>query len=628
MLTKIWWLPIRLGIPLAMFAGLTVCWPIRGELHFLIAYHLFRTAGLLVATPLNRAAILIVPALFLSVLLFRLAGYLHDAARRWTRTVLILLLLAIPFIIAHRYDFDRPVLQALHNIVDVLISDDYRFYTLLGGAGVLVLLAAGWRQGMRAIRWIGNGGARLTQPARMTGRICLRVAHVLGLLLLLGFLGIDLLAGFFALRATQTRRQHPNVIMIMVDTLRADHVGCYGYPRNTTPNIDRFAHDSTLYGKVIAQAPWTLWSVYSFLTSTYSDGVHFDLNMDTAAMRSGPPLLADILRNEGYSTNAVLSNPMFRFFPVFKQGFAYYDTLPTIELQGITSPAVTAATVQRLPSLKGAGPFFLYVVYFDPHAPYYSHPGFSFSDGMPGPRPVQLSPETNHTTQQPARCHAVEDKRDRYDSEIAFTDAEVGKLLVALKAQGLYDDSLIIFLSDHGEEFLEHGYQGHMYTLYNETLSVPLMVKLPGQRTGAVVGGEFPLLDLSPSILGFLQARTPADHALGVNAGFGAIQRCARKPIFSSSVEGVFSVQQGNMKYMSNALTGKQEIYDLSKDPWEQDNLAVVQPQLVAEWRTILSSRNGPPPAISSIHSDRGTDAVTMNKETLERLHSLGYLQR
>lgn len=631
-LTGKWWLPIWLGIPLAVIAALESCWPVHGDLYFLIANHLYYLAGVQIIVPLDLAMAFILPPLFLLTVLFTLTGRLNVSAGRWARAVLAVLVamlaLSVILVFLHRHRYDRIMLMALTNAANTLIPKEYRLYLLPGGGGALLLIgisARHWAGALhRGIRW-------LAQPTRAAGRLGLHAVSVLGWLLLLGCAGINLITGINAMHAAKIRVQKPNVIFIMIDTVRADHMGCYGYRRNTTPNIDRFAGDCTLFSKAIAQAPWTVWSVYSFMTSQYPDTMMIGAPHDPAQIPTDDPqkrrypMLAEVLKNQGYATHAVISNSVMLTYPEFTYGFDDYDLSPTACMNGSSSPFVTEGALRRLNCLqKGAS--FLYLLYADPHDPYIRHADHAFSDAKPGPVPAPISHAVNHTRQLPARCRTPAQETDAYDSEIAFTDHYVGQVLDALKAKGLYDSSLIILLSDHGEELREHGKLGHGDTLYDEVLTVPMMVKLPGQRRGAVIDGVFPLLDLMPSTLGALRLATPGLHPLGQDMDFAHLQRCTDQPIFSASMNGLLSIRTSGSKYIFVPALPAQELYRLLQDPWEQNNLAKKLPGEAARWEASLYKRRPPPLVFQYLHT-KGTPFPSFTKEQLDQLRTLGYLQ-
>jgi len=257
-------------------------------------------------------------------------------------------------------------------------------------------------------------------------------------------------------------------------------------------------------------------------------------------------------------------------------------------MDSTSSPAVTSSVIARLAHLTDRK-FFLYMVYVDPHAPYIQHQGLDFHGSPRSVRPVKIAKVPDTSSLRPHSCDKVTDAMAKYDSEIAFTDQYVGQVFAALKRNNLYDDSLIILLSDHGEELMEHGKTGHAKTVFNEVLSVPLIIKFPRQQRSRVVSGAFTLLDLAPSLLGYLHANDRAYPFQGDALMLDYLLRCPEKSIMSSGMPDQFTVRMDQYKYNLYTLTFAQELFNLSKDPWEQQNL--INDKSQRGWATILSSQ-------------------------------------
>jgi len=604
MMMNKWWLPIRLGIPLAVLTGLACCWPIRADLLFYNYYHLYFTAGKLVVGSIDRATAFIVPTL----LLFLFIGLLFRRFRWPARIAMIVAVVALYAAIAHLGRYDAPALQALDNLSSTMPTSSL-IVGLLGGCGLLFLLVLA----LRAI-W----------RVRALQRSVRGVGMASGMLLSLVFLFVNLATGMLYLRNVIGLHRQPNVIYIMVDTLRADHMGCYGYRRNTSPNIDSFAGESTLFSRTISQAPFTPWSVYSFMSSHYPD-------IPSVTQKSVPhyfqyPLLTDYLRERGYTTHAVISNDMVKMVTRFPESFDRYDDAMAADMEGSSSPGVTAAALRELDTMR-TGKHFLFLLYFDPHLPYIKHPGFTFDQETGKPRPRQLSQAVNHTAVCPEFTRRATDLTNGYDGEIAFTDQYVGKLIDALKARGLYDHSLIVFLSDHGEELMEHGHSGHMNTLYEEVLSVPLIIKFPQQRQGTVVGGTFQLLDLAPSVLGILDAGNPAYLLSGRDMQVHNLQTVPNRAINSSTINDARSVRDNDYSFIHPSLREPEELYRLRDDPWEQHNMRTRLPRLTQQWRRTLAARYLQSPLRGLLRPYPAMEQNPANAVPLDKLRSLGYAQ-
>ena len=434
-----------------------------------------------------------------------------------------------------------------------------------------------------------------------------------------------------ALSAVPTLGTGPNIIFIMVDALRPDHLGCYGYDLPTTPNIDRFAAESTRFEHAVAQSSWTLWSLESIMTSRYPN-VLLAAN-EGLKMRPGTelllyPTLAEVLKNQGYSTSAVVANPLLGIEPGFKQGYDSFDNAPAKVNMDCreTSPSVTEHATARLREVKEK-PFFLFLLYMDAHAPYYTNQGFTFGDSAKD-RAIRDVIAADHP---PVRMVERQEALREYDSEIGYTDHYLGLFFEELKKQGLYDDALIVFFADHGEEFLEHGGYGHMTTVYQEVLRVPLIVKFPGQQKGRVIAGTFPLLDLAPSVL--LQANIAAG-ALGMQGKaikLTALLRSAEQPFFAFTQQQVQSITNGQYKLIHGPCQGapgeppevKLELYDLTADPLERHNLVKEKPEVVANLLALLKEREVQPTTAEGKNPLATTDA-----ELLKQLEALGYINK
>ncbi|MFN0008802.1 MAG: sulfatase, partial [Planctomycetota bacterium] len=274
----------------------------------------------------------------------------------------------------------------------------------------------------------------------------------------------------------------PNVLFVSIDTLRADHLGCYGWPRPTSPNLDALASKSVVFESAQSSSSWTLPSLASLMTSMQASA-H---SCDQIASRLDPSYttMAEILRDSGYDTAFVASHVFLSAGYGLQQGFTHVDTRILQDESAITSPAVTDWGLAWLHDKAAADdgvPWFLWLHYFDPHAPYLVHEGISERFG-------------------------TETDLDRYDGEIAFTDQHLGRLLEAFERLGLAENTILVVVADHGEEFGEHGVQGHGYDLHEEVVRGPLIVRAPGiapRRVSEVV----PTVDVMPTLLELCGAR-------------------------------------------------------------------------------------------------------------------------
>ncbi|MHB0935098.1 MAG: sulfatase [Armatimonadota bacterium] len=592
---QLWCWPLVFGLPAALVLGGWVALPeIARQAMFRFGFT--RTACGLLAGTANQFTLY-------TAGFFALLALAVWAGRRARGRIGAVLRVALPLAVtgaaawylAHRNPLQAHSLrnQGMNLLESVLrgktAADLLLHPAVLTGVLALLVLVLFARRGRLAV--LAAAGRRLAFLLR-AGAIAIN-----GLLLLLaaGYAAVNLTAGYLHLQAARVLRDQPNIIFIMIDTLRADHVGCYGYDLPTTPHIDRFAAESTRFEHAVAQSSWTVWSVNSLMSSRYPErlftaGTHARDAIGEQGVGRYYPMLAEMLRDRGYATNAVVANPWLVETPTTSQGYAFYHDAPARVMESReTAPRVTDAVLRRTQAL-GERPFFFFAVYMDPHEPYFQHRDFRF-----GP---SRRDRTTGTTHSPAERALREDALRRYDSEIAYTDFHVGRLLAGLKAQGRYDNSLIVLFSDHGEEFLEHGEFSHRRTVYEEVTQVPLIIKRPKQRRGTVVRGTFPLIDLYPTLAAMLDVDAGRLGLQGQAAQLSSLLKCAEKPLYSATDEGPQCIRNGGYKYIRQLrppLPGhgaREELYHLPSDPLEQRNLIGAEPARAKALAALLETRD------------------------------------
>jgi arylsulfatase A-like enzyme len=357
----------------------------------------------------------------------------------------------------------------------------------------------------------------------------------------------------------------PLVVLYLVDTLRADHLGLYGYRRGTDPELRRFAQDAVVFDAAIASSSWTKPSVASLFTSLPASEhrcVQFYTPLDPSFVT-----LAERMREAGYATGAVVANRLVHAKDGrFDQGFAFFTSPPEPQ----RAAEVVDEALRFLDDRKGR-PTFLYVHALDPHSPYSPPPPF---DRRYGPAPTAARPasEPYHYRKRDDLARIVA----QYDGEIAYGDREFGRFVQALKQRGLYDRALIVFLSDHGEEFLDHGDWVHGHTLFDELVRVPLVVKYPGrQHAGRRVGHQVQLLDALPTILktqGLAVPAAPAVAGRPLEESFhaGAVERPA---VFETKYREyvAYGARTRAGKYVRQVSPQPREmLFDLTRDPRER----------------------------------------------------------
>ena len=367
----------------------------------------------------------------------------------------------------------------------------------------------------------------------------------------------------------------PLVVIYLVDTLRADHTTPYGYARDTTPELARFAEDAVLFESAVAQASWTKPSVASLFTSLLP-GRHRAVQLRDS-LDAGHVTLAEMLHNKGYTTGATIANSIIYLQGVnFDQGFDFFDGMHGAEKRPskmVEAAGVVDAALRWLDERPGF-PTFLYVHTVDPHVPYTPPPPF---DRMYEPHPA-----ADHNAVDPRVDYREPLDRDRfvaqYDGEIAYGDREFGRFVRGLRERGLYDRALIVFMADHGEEFQDHGGWLHGRSVYDELIRIPLIVKFPGQSdAGRRVAQQVQEVDILPTILESQGLPVPAPPVIAGRPLQAVIRGGAPEPPAVAEISHRGYVAHGMRtrtdKYVRVFSPAQAEMYfDLARDPKEQTN--------------------------------------------------------
>ena len=388
-----------------------------------------------------------------------------------------------------------------------------------------------------------------------------------------------------------------SVVLISIDTLRADHLPIYGYTKVATPALDALAAESVVFTRAYAHSPQTLPSHTSILTGLlpFEHGVRDNVGF---TLKSNPRMLQHYLRERGYATAAMVSSFVLRAETGLAQGFDTYDAQmppasPELSVGQVQrdGAATIAAAEKWLDGRTDGPPFFLFVHLYEPHTPY--------------------SP--------PARYG----RYDPYDGEIAYSDELVGRLKEALRSRGLYDDATVVLLSDHGEGLGDHGELEHGVFLYDESVRVPLMIKLPrGRNAGRRVDAPVQHIDVLPTLLAVAGVAP-----VGPLQGRSLVGAMAGEPLAETGVYGealyaryhfcwseLYSLTDSRYRYIR---APRDELYDLSRDPDERQNLAAAR----AETRVAMRGE------VERLLGNRGVDAPSrVSDEDRERLQALGYI--
>jgi arylsulfatase A-like enzyme len=414
-----------------------------------------------------------------------------------------------------------------------------------------------------------------------------------------------------------------SVILISIDTLRADHLGCYGHPLPTSPNLDAFAARGTLFEDAYAPAPWTLPSHVSLLTGLYP--TRHGVRTTDRRLADAIPSLATLLAQQGFETGAIVNAVIMRRQFGLAQGFSTYEMVPSYQSRVGNASRVTDAALRWLGDRRGRR-VFLFLHYYDVHSDYRSltryermfAPGPSRFDGSN----VQLADVRGGRL--PIDEEGAAHLARLYDAGIRQLDQELGRLFTRLRETGWLDDSTIVVTSDHGEEFLEHGGVLHGHTHYQELLRVPLILLGPTIPAGVRVRSPVSLVDVVPTLLALLGvAPHPGLDGIDLQAPWNAPggPPGARR-LFAAGGPGrtgdmIRSLRDGRHKLVLYKHSGRRELYDLVADPREQVNLVGMRPEVETRLWQELSRVVG--------LEGEAPDAPPIPGEVRRRLEQLGY---
>jgi len=395
-----------------------------------------------------------------------------------------------------------------------------------------------------------------------------------------------------ALAACGGPRRHPNVVLISIDTLRADRLPVYGYGAGSTPAIDALARDSVRFDAAYANYPLTLPSHVSLFTGLLPPRHGVRDNLGYRLDGAEHPTLATRLRAAGYATGGFVSAYVLRRDTGVDAGFDVYDApglgsrREFLDLAQRPGTATLAAARAWLAG-RGAGPFFLFLHLYEPHAPY--------------------------DPPEPYRSRF----QDPYDGEVATADAIVGQLLDDLRARGLYQDAIVALVSDHGEGLGDHGESKHGIFLYRATLRVPFLVKLPGaRRAGETVTTPVELVDVPNTLL--TATGLDADATLDGLDALGRLpaDRGTYAETFYPRLHFGWSELHAWTESRWSLVDGPAaELFDLAADPGQRENLLATERREAARLRAEIARRDAP------LAAPDATDA-----ETARKLAALGYL--
>jgi len=391
------------------------------------------------------------------------------------------------------------------------------------------------------------------------------------------------------------------IILISIDTLRADHLGCYGYPHKTSPNLDAFANESILFETVVSAVPLTLPSHSTMLTGTIPPYHGVRDNLDHQLDKSNLTL-AEILKDKGFATCGIVSAYVLDAVTDINQGFETYlddyeEVIKDAHDIGRRAHEATKLASDWLEKHCKDEKFFLFLHYYDPHTPY-----------------------------DPPEPFASTFAENLYDGEIAYTDNCIGVVIKKLKELGIYDSAMIIVTSDHGEMLGEHGESEHGFFIYESAIKVPLIIKMPSKTKPKRISELVGLVDIVPAVCSVTKIPVP-NHVQGKDLSV-YFKRKARaekeryiycESLFPTKHEAnsLLGVMTKRWKYIQ---TKRPELYDISNDPAEENNLLTSQSQRAHLLRENLK-------LIMEKQSYKGQRSNFLtNEESRAKLESLGYI--
>ena len=426
-----------------------------------------------------------------------------------------------------------------------------------------------------------------------------------------------------------------NVLLVSIDTLRADHLSCYGYQRPTSPALDGIAAAGVRFADANAPSPWTLPSHASLFTGLYPR--HHGVRDENRALGPRAATLAQVFSEHGYDTWGIVNAHyvsrrygLGRGFDRYSQHSEYANPQGTVIANkgGVIMDEALSWLDERDSEGAGARPFFLFLHFYDVHSDY--APTDEFRRRFARPYAGKLDGSTSQLLDLRDRGEDVsaEDVRflhDLYDAEIAQLDAELARLFRYLDERGLAERTLVVVTSDHGEEFLEHGSLLHGRTQYQEMLHVPLLMRGPGVAAGVTVEAPVGLVDVAPTVLELCGLSFPrnVDGTSLVPYWRDPSAVPAGRPLFAEADHNnaendvVRMVRVEQMKLCANRRSGAVELFDLSRDRAESENLATSDPERVIVLRERLEE------FLASTTAGEELDPVS--EEMRRLLDGLGY---
>jgi arylsulfatase A-like enzyme len=439
-----------------------------------------------------------------------------------------------------------------------------------------------------------------------------------------------------------------HVVLIIVDTLRADFLSCLNSSAAPTPHIDALAADGVLFRKAISSAPWTVPSVASIMTGMSP------LAHQVITTRSRMPdklnTLAEYMERAGYYTGAIGYNSNLARSRNISQGFFEYifpwpqgrhkslgsavlhNLYPSMLVSTVKTPMITELACDWI-ERNAQSSFFLWTHYLDPHKPYSPPPEY-LPEGEAPPRIGNSFSRTHHVRDGTLVPTFVERDwiRSLYRSEVEYIDDHVGMILETMRTLGIYDDALLVLTSDHGEEFWEHGGVAHSHSLHDELLWVPLIMKLPRSEHSGEIEATVSLEGILPTVLDLCEIKYEPQSISGKSlqpAIYGDTAGLDDLSVFSTGV-AVYGEQESvifeNLKYVLHMLTGQEELLDSKTLAAYESPPGFSYPEQLARARTTIELHRGIAAHLRERYGIAGEETIELDPALREQLRALGYM--
>lgn len=459
----------------------------------------------------------------------------------------------------------------------------------------------------------------------------------------------DSLACWFNPRLSVPRSDTRPVILISLDTLRADHLGCYGYSRRTSPHIDALAEDSAVFLNTFAPSPWTLPSHVSLMTGL--NCINHQVVQNNRQLDPSIPTLAESLHEKDFVTAAFTGGGYVSGLYGFSRGFDSYNVRGTV-LDKRSAEEIGRDATDWIRAGRDKD-FFLFLHTYQIHNPYFTPEPYNEAFLGPGDtlKDINMGHYNHEWRYKPEPEAWRKNVIALYDAEVLYTDdALIKPVIETLKEFGLYERAMVIITADHGEEFFEHRAWLHTHSVYNETLKVPLIVKFPGNASrGLKIDRWARLIDVMPTIQDALGIKASGQSLDGqsllgfLSAGGGKAKPDEERPFLSeletnasdNSLPGKVALSLGRTKVIWNSdfttdelaslaypppLLERYEVYDLDQDPREEQNLSRSRPDLTRKLITFLNK--------TYRQRTKATGKqTTMSEDIKEQLKALGYIR-